>query len=134
VIIGYGSAAFYELFSCLGDGSGSGSSNPAPEPTTPAPPETPKPEGTGIGTGTWAQGSYSSPEESLIKHFEKHGAEVGAENVEQYLRQAEAFADNLKGARKVYNIPGVTPNVTRYYKNGKYIDMVGDWIISFGKQ
>lgn len=71
----------------------------------------------------------------MQKHFEKHGEEVGAKNVQQYLRKAEEFARNLKGARKARNIPGETANVTRYYKNGKYIDLASDGtIISFGKQ
>lgn len=86
-----------------------------------------------IGAGKWHKGSFSSPEESLIKHFKKHGAEVGATNVEQYLRKAESFANNLRGATKK-PISGATSGVIRYYKNGKYIDIVDGKIISFGKQ
>ncbi len=41
---------------------------------------------------------------------------------------------NLKGARTA-KIRGATDNVTRYYKNGKYLDKTVDGkIISFGKQ
>ncbi|GAB7207164.1 hypothetical protein OS21_36600 [Dickeya oryzae] len=83
---------------------------------------------------SWHQGSFGSSEDSLQKHFEKHGKEVGASDAEQYLRKAEEFAKQLRGARKV-TIAGATENVTRYYKNGKYIDIAGDdRIISFGKQ
>ncbi|WP_207657832.1 hypothetical protein, partial [Lachnotalea glycerini] len=88
-----------------------------------------------LDTGKWNKGSFESPEKSLRKHFNKHGAEVGAKDPQQYLRKAEEFARNLKGARKAYDIPGETPNITRYYKNGKYIDLAPDGtIISFGKQ
>ena len=82
---------------------------------------------------SWDKGSFDSPEGSLDYHFNKHGKEVGATTPRQYLEKARVFADNLKGATKV-NIKGSTENVVRYYKNGKYIDMVGKKIISFGKQ
>lgn len=82
----------------------------------------------------WHQGSFNSPEESLQKHYEKHGKEVGADSVEKYQNKAEEFAKNLKGARTA-KIRGATDNVTRYYKNGKYLDKTVDGkIISFGKQ
>ncbi len=82
----------------------------------------------------WHPGSFNSPEDSIFKHFEKHGKEVGAADIEQYLRKAQAFSDNLKGAT-TSKISGSTENVTRYYKNGKYIDKTLDGkIISFGKQ
>ncbi|WP_404462753.1 hypothetical protein [Providencia rettgeri] len=38
--------------------------------------------------GEWHQGSFNSPEESLQKHYEKHGKEVGASDIEQYQRKA----------------------------------------------
>jgi hypothetical protein len=75
-----------------------------------------------------------SPEEALRWHFEKHGGEVGAKTVEEYLRKAEGFAQNLKRARKS-RVPGATPGVTRYKKGGKYIDLDPDGnIISFGAE
>ncbi|WP_339098536.1 polymorphic toxin-type HINT domain-containing protein [Candidatus Enterococcus palustris] len=83
----------------------------------------------------WHKGTFSDAKASLIKHFEKHGAEVKANSLEQYLNKAEDFSRKLKGARtKKIDYP--TPNVVRYYKNGKYIDIhkpTGK-IISFGKQ
>ncbi|MGI3429999.1 hemagglutinin repeat-containing protein [Providencia stuartii] len=83
---------------------------------------------------TWHKGSFNSPEDSLQKHYEKHGREIGANSVEEYKRKAEGFAENLKGARTA-KIRGATDNVTRYYKNGKYLDKTADGkIISFGKQ
>ncbi|AVL74176.1 MULTISPECIES: hypothetical protein [Providencia] len=82
----------------------------------------------------WHQGSFNLPEESLQKHYEKHGKEVGASDIEQYQRKAEEFSRSLKGA-KTSKIRGATDNVTRYYKNGKYLDKTADGkIISFGKQ
>ena len=90
---------------------------------------------TKLDTGKWNKGSHENAEKSLQKHFYKHGEEVGAKNPQQYLRKAEEFAKHLKGAKKAYNIHGETPNVTKYYKNGKYIDLALDGtIISFGKQ
>ncbi|MBO0468835.1 hypothetical protein JZO73_15130, partial [Enterococcus plantarum] len=83
----------------------------------------------------WHKGTFADSEASLTKHFEKHGAEVKASSLEQYLNKAEDFSRKLKGARtKKIDYP--TPNVVRYYKNGKYIDIhkpTGK-IISFGKQ
>ena len=86
------------------------------------------------GAQKWAQGSYGSPEESLQAHYNKHKDEVGAKDAEQYLRKAEDFAKNLRGATKK-SVPGYTDGVTRYYKNGKYIDLDPDGnIISFGRK
>ncbi len=83
---------------------------------------------------SWHQGSFGSSEDSLQKHYEKHGKEVGATSTEQYLNKAKAFATNLRGAQ-TENISGATNGVTRYYKNGKYIDMTNDGkIISFGRK
>jgi RHS repeat-associated protein len=85
-----------------------------------------------LETGKWAKGTFGTAADSLAHHFQKHGAKVGAETMEQYLRKAEGFAQNLKRARS-YPVPGGTPGVTRYVKNGKYIDIAPDGsIISFG--
>ena len=82
--------------------------------------------------GSWNKGSFDSVQDSLARHFEKHGVEVGASNVEQYLRKAEHFKINLKGASKRH-ISGLVDNVVRYSKNGRYIDLAPDGtIISFG--
>ncbi|EPX60107.1 hypothetical protein D187_002193 [Cystobacter fuscus DSM 2262] len=80
----------------------------------------------------WHEGSYDSPLDSLQKHFAKHGAEVGAKDVSQYLRKARGFAQNIKGAQK-FPIEGATEGVIRYVKSGKYIDLAPDGrIVSFG--
>jgi hypothetical protein len=86
----------------------------------------------GTETGKWNQGSFKSPEESLVKHFEKHGAEVGAKDAAQYLRKAEAFTQNLRGAERS-PVEGFVEGVVRYAKNGRYVDLAPDGtIVSFG--
>lgn len=75
-----------------------------------------------IPTGKWSAGSHGLPAESLKAHFDKHGAEVGAKDFDQYLRKAEGFSQNLRGATKS-KVEGATPGVTRYKKAGKYIDL-----------
>nr|WP_238437694.1 polymorphic toxin-type HINT domain-containing protein [Paenibacillus polymyxa] len=82
----------------------------------------------------WNKGSFDSVGDSAISHFKKHGTEVGAEDVAQYIRKAEGFAQNLRGATKK-PVDGKVQGVIRYKKNGKYIDLAPDGtIISFGKQ
>ena len=71
-------------------------------------------------TGNWGRGTFDSVEESLQYHFEKHGEEVGAKDIEQYIRKAENFQKSLKGAKKTPSENG-TPGSVRYTKNGKYI-------------
>jgi hypothetical protein len=84
-------------------------------------------------TGSWAKGSYDSPQQSLQEHFLKHGDEVGAEDVTQYLRKAEEFKIAAKKGSRKTNVSGATPGVKRYSKNGRYIDLDSDNnIISFG--
>jgi hypothetical protein len=83
-------------------------------------------------TGRWAAGSFDDAADSLASHFGKHGAEVGAKDAAQYLRKAEEFSRNLRGARS-FPVEGATQGVTRYVKNGRYIDLAPDGsIISFG--
>ena len=98
--------------------------------------ETPNSTGGGgeVNIEKWNKGSFDSYEDSLEYHFNKHGKEVQATSKEQYYRKANEFSKNLKGAKQK-NIQGSTAGVTRYYKNGKYIDLAPDGtIISFGKQ
>jgi hypothetical protein len=85
-----------------------------------------------VTTGRWHEGSYGSPLASLQDHFARHGAEVGAVDAAQYLRKAEAFAQNLRGAQRS-PIEGFTEGVVRYVKHGRYIDLAPDGrIVSFG--
>jgi pyocin large subunit-like protein len=87
---------------------------------------------TNLITTTWHPGSFSSSEASLQDHFDRHGAEVDAEDVEQYLRKALGFKQNLRRATR--STPqGATEGVVRYAKTGRYIDLAPDGrIISFG--
>lgn len=83
--------------------------------------------------GMWNKGSFDTAGDSLINHFKKHGSQVGAEDLAQYVRKAEGFAQNLRGATKS-NVDGAVEGVIRYKKNGKYIDIAPDGtIIPFGK-
>ena len=96
-----------------------------------------KSTGTGastVTTGRWGAGSFDNAADSLGSHFAKHGAEVGAADAAQYLRKAEEFSRSLRGARS-FPVEGATEGVTRYVKNGRYIDLAPDGsIISFGVQ
>ena len=79
----------------------------------------------------WGQGSFKTLADSILYHFGEHGEEVGAENILQYLRKAEGFAQNLKRAERVFNADGSV----RYIKNGRYIvKSVEGLILSFGKE
>jgi hypothetical protein len=63
-----------------------------------------------------------------------HGAEVEATTESEYLRKAEAFRDNLKGAPSS-PVEGTTDGVVRWRKNGRYIDLAPDGkIVSFVSQ
>ena len=85
-----------------------------------------------IDVSSWNKGSFNTPEESVAMHYYKHADEVGASSIEQYIRKAEGFMQNLKGATKSY-VDGTVDGVVRYKKNGKYIDLAPDGsIISFG--
>ncbi len=73
---------------------------------------------------------------SLRHHFIVHGAEVGAESVEQYLRQAVAFAREKSGRSRP--VSGSTPGVRRWEKTDlymtRYIDVTNAGeIVSFGR-
>ncbi|WP_455641966.1 RHS repeat domain-containing protein [Paenibacillus chitinolyticus] len=82
----------------------------------------------------WNKGSFDSPLDSANYHFGKHGKKVGASDLDQYLRKAEGFSQNLRGASKS-NVNGAVEGVIRYKKNGKYIDIAPDGtIVSYGKQ
>ncbi|QHH96412.1 polymorphic toxin-type HINT domain-containing protein [Acinetobacter dispersus] len=82
----------------------------------------------------WNAGSFESATASLEAHFKKHGKEVGASDVDSYMRKAQGFSNNLKGA-DVRNVEGRVEGVKRYIKNGKYIDIAPDnTIISFGSR
>ena len=81
----------------------------------------------------WAKGSYDSPLDSLVDHFNRHGKQVGAEDAEQFLRKAmESRRTFTKGSRGT-PVEGATPGTRRYRKNGRYIDLAPDKrIVSYG--
>ncbi len=82
----------------------------------------------------WHEGSFDSPEESLQYHYDEHGTEVNAANAQDYANKANNFANNRKGAEKSF-VDGCVDNVTRYSKNGKYVDIAPDGrIVSFGRK
>lgn len=90
----------------------------------------------------WAPGSHGSRSECLDYHFYKHGWEVSAKNICQYVRMANivrhgVIALNLKPIRPV---PGATPNCYRYEHGIYYLHVVrvgilpiGD-LVSFGRK
>ena len=81
--------------------------------------------------GAWSKGTFANRAESIAYHFDKHGAEVGAKGAFQYMRKATSFSKHLKGAKS----KDLGDGVTRFTKNGKYIDMNKEKkILSFGKQ
>ena len=87
----------------------------------------------------WSQGTFESPEQSFLYHYEKHGKEVGADSFESYLNKAKEFSSRLKGAYEV-NLKkrGIvlkpTEGHVKHIRNGKFI--IFDQhrkIVSFGK-
>lgn len=82
----------------------------------------------------WNKGSFDNAGGSAEYHFNRHGKEVGAEELAQYLRKAEEFARTAKkGSTKSY-VDGAVEGTIRYKKNGKYVDIAPDGtIVSFGK-
>ncbi len=80
----------------------------------------------------WGRGTFDSVEESLEYHMRRHGASVGATDIDHYVRKAEGFSQNLKGAKKAYPSDG-TPGAIRYNKGGKFIIIGPDGkILSYG--
>jgi RHS repeat-associated protein len=55
----------------------------------------------GVNVSRWHPGSFNSASQSAVEHYLKHRNQVGAKNLSQYIRKAEEFARNLKGAKKV---------------------------------
>lgn len=82
----------------------------------------------------WNKGSFDKVEDSAEYHFKKHGASVGAETLEQYVRKAEEFARTAKKGSTKSSVSGAVEGTIRYKKNGKYVDIAPDGtIVSFGK-
>lgn len=48
----------------------------------------------------WNKGTFETVHESIDYHFKKHGAEVDAENIVDYLKKSVEFRDQIEGDRK----------------------------------
>ncbi|MGE5659823.1 MAG: polymorphic toxin-type HINT domain-containing protein, partial [Actinomycetota bacterium] len=90
--------------------------------------------------GSWNKGGSKSVEQSLQNHYRDHGAQVGATSLEDYIQKSEEFKKLVLSTPNIISRPisGATPNVFRYEKDSRYIDLVhlknGDKeIISFGE-
>lgn len=77
----------------------------------------------------------------MMKHYNKHGIEVGASSPTEYTKKAMNYANDVlsKGRRvRTARIGGYTEGVIRYYHNKKYVDLVYNGkehlLVSFGKQ
>lgn len=82
-----------------------------------------------VHNACWGPGSFPSVAESVIHHFGKHGAEVGARSAAEYARMAIRFSRNLRGLRST----GLRPDGSiRYTGRGHYIIMREGRIVSFG--
>jgi len=79
----------------------------------------------------WSEGTFPTIKESIKYHFARHGKEVSADNVWDYLRKAESFSKNLRNARKSEPEFGVM----RYMKSRNYVIKDGKGkILSFGSE
>jgi hypothetical protein len=75
-----------------------------------------------IAKNIWASGTFETAEESLVYHYKKHGEEVRSTSMKQYLDKAEQFSKNIRRVKPSL-VQGNTPNVMRYRKLGKFIDI-----------
>lgn len=84
--------------------------------------------------GIWAVDPVRGSRLVLLQyHFEEHGAEVGAEDIDQYVRKAIAFAREKKGRGR--DVIGTTEGVRRGRKEHPpwYVDITPNGeIVSFG--
>ena len=79
----------------------------------------------------WAARSFPSGEASAADHFLEHGAEVGAKDLLQYLRKADAFASRLQNSQVIDRLG--QDGTIKYIKGGKYIiKTIEGKIVSFG--
>lgn len=72
----------------------------------------------------------------MRKHYELHGAGVGATSVDDYFQMAVSYADDvLDSGKYMKNVKGITKNVQRFtLGDNLYIDIVKKKkiVISFG--
>ena len=85
--------------------------------------------------GVWIIDPIQKTRLAAVKqHFDKHGAEVGAADIEQYVRQAVGFrAEAKKRNGAGQRVIGRTPGVRSWKKAGKFIHLApNEEIASFG--
>lgn len=72
---------------------------------------------------------------AFLRHYEKHGDEVGAEDAKQYLNKALAFNQEARKRRGQGRlVEGPTPDVREWKKSGRYIHVASNGeIVSFGR-
>ena len=79
----------------------------------------------------WSAGTFPTVAASVKYHFRKHGVEVSAQNIGEYLRKADVLARNLRGAKKSYLDNGAI----RSAKSGLFIiKNIEGKILSFGSE
>ncbi len=77
----------------------------------------------------WTRATFQTRADSIRYHFSIHGAEVGAANVWQYLRQAHGLWQNLRSATP----SELDEGKARYTKRGRYLILDAQRkIVSFG--
>jgi diaminohydroxyphosphoribosylaminopyrimidine deaminase/5-amino-6-(5-phosphoribosylamino)uracil reductase len=77
----------------------------------------------------WGAGTFERVADSLAYHFKRHGTEVGAASLLQYLRKADHFATSLERSNRSLLPDGSI----RYTKSGRYVILGADGkILSFG--
>ncbi|WDC83596.1 hypothetical protein PL321_13180 [Caloramator sp. mosi_1] len=90
----------------------------------------------------WSPGSKGSRSACLDYHFNKHGKEVSASNICQYVRMADNVRKDVikKNLKPIRSVPGATANCYRYEYGIYYLHVVcvndvpsGD-LVSFGKK
>jgi RHS repeat-associated protein len=82
----------------------------------------------------WSKGTFTTLEDSLEHHFSEHGLKPGrAKTLLQYLRQADAFAENLQNSRRAPSAYGATKFMKQYGKEVRFLikDIEGK-IVSYG--
>lgn len=61
----------------------------------------------------WSKGTFPSVAESIKYHFLRHGKQVGAVSIWQYLRKAEAFARGSRWQKRIILDDGSTVSLKR---------------------
>lgn len=89
-----------------------------------------------VYSSQWHKGADPTLYGAINKHYKKHKLEIGSTNIEAYVRSSITFRSTVNKSPDAL-VPGATPNVYRWRKNGKYIDLYGakntGLIISYGK-